>query len=68
MEAAAKVVDALKTSPLLLVLLLFNGAFFVMLHHATSENRSRQAELVNHLLDNQAKMQEMLLRCLPANR
>jgi hypothetical protein len=60
---AGSVVDALKMQPLLLVLLLFNAGFFVLFHFTAKDSRERQATMVEAMLENQSKLQEMLARC-----
>jgi hypothetical protein len=62
-KVASGVVDALKASPILLALVVFNALFVGVVYFAGKDNRARQAEMVNALLENQAKMQEMLGRC-----
>lgn len=62
-KIAGSIVDSMKAQPLLLALLVFNIAFFTLWHFTAQDSRARQADLVEHLLANQAKMQEMLSRC-----
>jgi hypothetical protein len=62
-EVAASVVDSLKSQPLMLALLVFNAIFFAVFYFNQKDVRERQREMVNHLLQNQTKMQETLARC-----
>jgi hypothetical protein len=64
-KVASGVVDALKSQPILLALVMFNAAFIAMVYFAAMDNRQRTGEMVKHLLENQEKMQEMLSRCAP---
>ena len=62
-KVATGVIDALKSSPALLGIIVLNGLIFGMLYFVAKENRSRQHELTQLLLENQIKMQEMLVHC-----
>lgn len=62
-KVATGVVDALRSSPLLLGVLVLNALIFVVLYFVAKDNRSNQHQLTRQLLDNQVKMQEMLVHC-----
>jgi hypothetical protein len=65
-KAALGVVEALKQSPLLLVLLLFNAGFIVAVYYNSKSQREQQTEIAKHLLENQNRMQDLIIRCFPA--
>jgi hypothetical protein len=62
-KVAGGIVDGLKSSPVLLALVVFNALFVAVVYFGSADNKARQAEMVAHLLKNQAQMQEMLSRC-----
>lgn len=62
-QAAGGVIDALKAQPVLLALVLFNAAFVGVVYYTARDTRMRQGEVVENLLANQSKMQELLARC-----
>jgi high-affinity nickel permease len=64
-RVAGSIVDALKSSPLLLVLLIFNAVFIVAVFYNSRDQRHQQNEMAKHLVENQQRMQELLLRCIP---
>jgi hypothetical protein len=67
-KVASGIVEALKSQPILLILILFNVAFIAMVHFTAKDTRERQGEMITHLLANQEKLQEMLTRCSPSGR
>lgn len=60
--AATSAIDALKTNPLVLAMLILNAFIFTLIYYGGREIRSHQAEQTNHLNE---QMKLILDRCLP---
>jgi hypothetical protein len=75
-KIAVSVIDALKTQPLMLVLVIFNVLIFIFVYYGVTQSRdslnqmftemrASDTKLLAQLVDQQVKTAEMLFRCSP---
>lgn len=63
-RVATSAIDALKAQPLMLAVLLLNLLIFLVIFYAVQTNRTAQHEIMKVILDQNAKAQELLARCV----
>ena len=63
-KVATGVIDALRSQPMMLAVLLLNGLIFLVIFYAVQTNRTAQHEIMKVMLDQNAKSQELLSRCV----
>jgi hypothetical protein len=62
-KVATGVIDALRSQPLILALVLFNCLVFVIIYMATRDQRAQQAEIIKVMIQNSVRLQELLANC-----
>lgn len=62
---ASGVVDALKTQPLVLALVVFNALFIIASYFGFEHARDANTKLVETMLGQQSKFADMLYHCTP---
>ena len=65
-KAASAIVESLKTSPVILALVIFNLAFIALVYVNARDLRDTFDRTMGAMLLQQAKMSEMLFNCTPA--
>ena len=63
-KIAIGVIDALKTQPAFLVVILFMALVLMLIYWANTSSNAQRNELMKIMLDNQHSMTEMLSRCV----
>jgi hypothetical protein len=63
-KAAGAAIDALKTQPFFLVIILFNLIVLVMVFWAVQDGRKHQHEIMQTMLQQNAKALDLLARCV----
>lgn len=63
-KVAIGVIEALRSQPALLLLILINALFLGVIAWAVRENRSQQHEIMRALVEQSQKAQELLSRCV----
>jgi hypothetical protein len=63
-KVATGAIDALRSQPLLLGVLLLNLLIFVIIFYAVQTNRAAQHEIAKLLIEQNAKAADLLSRCV----
>ena len=63
-KVASGVVDAMKSQPLVLALIIFNVVFLVLIYLGLNNQRNQQHDLMKMMLSNQQNVNELLAKCI----
>lgn len=63
-KVATGVIDALKSQPMTLAIMIFNVAIFALVYFSAQNLRASQNEIVHKLIEQNAKAQELLSKCI----
>jgi len=64
-KVASTLIEGLKAQPIVLALVVFNLAFLILVHFNGRDLRQHQEFQFKLLVENQAKLQELLAHCTP---
>lgn len=67
-KVATSVVDAMRTQPIMLAVLVLNAIIFLAIMYAVRDQRANEKEIVKALLDQNAKQVEMISKCTVPQR
>jgi len=63
-KVAVTAIDAMRSQPLMLAVLILNALIFGFVYFGVREQRTQQADLFKQLLDQNHQMSELLSKCI----